>query len=153
MDKTITHTRLVAIDEFLTSLPDDMPRPYIDGFLDSVTFSFWYTDDIAIKVRDAARAIGGRWHKNDPSKSSSDAAYYILTHDVKLAGDVQVRIQCDRDEVCEKVETGTKTVVVPAKAAVEEHVEEQPVYSFICKPLNEAANALTLDDELAALEA
>lgn len=152
-DRSLLITRLNAIAAFVDELPDGVKTPSLSFDASTLTFGFWFTDDIAVKVRDTARAIGGRWHKNDPTKSEIDATYYLLTNERRLDGGVKIIIQCDRDEVCEKVQVGTKTVRVEAKPAVDEHDEEQPVFEYECRPLNAAANAITLDTELAELTA
>lgn len=86
------------------------------------------------RFKAAARAIGGRWMKNDPKASTYDDSWYVFTNDQKQAG-LKIVLVMERDMVCERVQTGTEKVTIPAIQAQPERVEERPVYERECKPL------------------
>lgn len=101
--------------------------------------------------KSAARAIGGRWEKNDPKASSWDDQQYIFTNTVSI-GTAKLRLRMDRDLICERKVVGTKEVVKPAVEAQPERVVVEEIYERECKPL--FANAeRELDAAMLALEA
>lgn len=131
---------LRELADMFEKLGDELPTPYFTG--NDVWLSFW-SDDAAEKVRDAAKLIGGRWHKNDPKNNDWDASTYTLTNDHKF-GPLKLMILAHREKVCERVQVGTERIEVEAQPAVEAHVEERPVYDWVCSPLIKKV------DELAA---
>lgn len=92
------------------------------------------------RFKAAARAIGGRWQKNDPKASNYDDTWYTFTND-QMIGNAQLRLRMERDVICERIPVGKKTVVKPAVAAKPEEVVEEVVYERECKPLFKNAEA------------
>jgi hypothetical protein len=119
---------LRKLADLLESTPD-LPTPYLDDH--SVRWSDYYS---AANVARLAALIPGTMQKNDPDASDYDRTYYRLTSDVKL-GPFELTVTSYRDSVCERVETGTKTVVVPAVEAEPARIEKVPIYEYVCKPL------------------
>lgn len=117
---------LREIADLLDAVPD-LPTPNIDS--DSVTFHLW--TDADKEVARFAKAIGGRWHKNDPKANEFEAKYYVLTHDHAF-GPYKLRLLAQREAVCNRIQVGTRTVKEEARAA---SVKEVPVYEWECVPL------------------
>lgn len=117
----------------------ELPAPIVST--GGPTWYVWWGNDgrtIAQEVDHLRRQIGGTWTKNDPKNNSST---YMLTREEKL-GHLTIDIQANRNDVCEKVQTGVKTLVIPAAPATEEHVIEEPVFEWQCIPLSTHANKL-----------
>lgn len=112
----------------LESTPD-LPTPYMTS--DSVRWSAWSD---AAEVARLAALLPGTMHKNDPTESDYHATYYVMTSS-KRFGPFKLVVQSYRDTVCERIQTGTKTVRVPAVKAAPARVEEQPVFEYVCSPL------------------
>lgn len=84
---------------------EELPLPY-EGRLGAITMTFWgraAREDLAA----AARALPTPLAKNDPAVGDYDADYYELAGD--LDG-VKVKLVAYREQVCERVVTGTRTV-------------------------------------------
>ena len=118
--------RLRKLADLLEATPD-LQLPFSVGE-DEIQF-FPYG---AAETANTARLFPSGWSKNDPNESSLDASYYILTG--KWEGAI-VTVLESRSSVCERVQTGTESVIVPAVEAVPETVVERPVYEFKCEPL------------------
>lgn len=103
------------------------------------------------RFKTAARAIGGRWQKNDPKASTYDDTWYTFTNEQKI-GDATLVLRMERDTVCERVVVGKKTVVKPAVPAQPEQIVEEVEYERECKPLFKHAEA-ELDAAMKSLEA
>lgn len=119
---------LRQLASLLASNPD-IPTPYLSD--NSITWSAW--GDVA-EVARLTTLIPGTLSKNDPDASSYDSTYYILTSSVKF-GPFTLRICSERSTVCERVQTGMTTVVVPAVEAQPKRVEKVPVFEYVCSPL------------------
>lgn len=108
-------------------------------------------DKVAVhRFKELARAIGGRWEKNDPKASSYDDSYYLFTNRTRKIGGLDVVLRMDRDIICERVQVSTKPRTIPAQPAVAEHVIDEPVYERECKPLFTQDTAL--NSAMAAIE-
>lgn len=133
--------RLAALSVFFMNHPD-LPEPYISG--NSVSFQavdpVTYRTDATL-VHTLAFAIGGTWKKNDPKKNSYESEYYRLTRIEKVAG-FTFEVWAMRAAICERVEVGTKKVVIPAVKAEEERVIEEPIFEWQCVRLNKHADQL-----------
>lgn len=152
-------TELQQITEFLERaqrLGVYLPVPTID-LGDQVKFRFspyalenWYTlseerrsEMVVEQFKAAAKAIGGRWAKNDPKASQYDDNVYLFTHDGVFFGDsTKLVLAMDRDMICERVQVGTETKVIPAVEAQPERTEEVPIFERECKPLNTRTEAV-----------
>jgi hypothetical protein len=164
MTKQHDHTTFAAnlheVATFIGRLPADVPIPSVTN--DLIRFAvysevrdeqFRVVRTVPQEVRAIARALGGRWEKNDPEANTFDELYYTLTSAIVVGGR-PVQILCSRNDVCERIEVGREKVIVPAKEAQEaepEREEERPVYRFECRPLNDAAGR-ELADVLQELE-
>jgi hypothetical protein len=76
----------------------------------------------------ARRRVGGRWEKRTFGDS-----YFALVRD--LGGNVAISLNASRAKVCERVQTGVKTVTMPDPALVADLPSvtvEEPVYEWIC---------------------
>lgn len=87
-----------------------------------------------------AKAIGGRWEKNDPKTSYFDDMYYTFTS-VNTIGKASIRLLMQRDVICERVPVGTTIVEVPAVKAQKATTREETLYERECKPLFKHAEA------------
>lgn len=106
--------KIAGIRELLNVFENtpNLPLPY---WISST--SIWVGEDELIPLR---RAVG-----LPASKVFTD---YDVGFEFAITEDVTLRIVTSRSAVCERVQTGTRTV--PAQPAVEEH--EEPVYEWIC---------------------
>lgn len=111
----------------------DLPQPVVFAYSSgSVNVAWQLMNDDSTKEnqRDAAvrirRAIGGEWSKCawgdrfDLARDYEGLRLQILTH---------------REQVCERVVTGTETVTIPAVAAQPERTEEREVVEWRCDPV------------------
>jgi hypothetical protein len=119
---------LRKLADLLESTPD-LPTPYLSG--DEARWSSYYD---AAEVARLASMLPGVKRKNDPSDGDYDATYYVLTSDVRF-GPFKLAVSSYRATVCEKIQTGTQTVEVPAVEAAPARVEEVPVFEYVCSPL------------------
>ena len=87
------------------------------------------------RFKGVARAIGGRWAKNDPKSSRYDDASYTFTNETVTIGGAKVLLLMERDTVCERIPVGSTTKVIPAREAQPERIEEEIVYVRECKSL------------------
>jgi hypothetical protein len=94
----------------------------------------WHEWNFAAEVARLSSLIPGTMRKNDPSEDWYNATYYELASAEKL-GPFTLTVVSYRSTVCEKVQTGTKTVKVPAVEAAPAHVKEVPVFEYVCSPL------------------
>jgi len=86
------------------------------------------------RFRAAAKALGGRWEKNDPKASRLDDVYYIFTNTMQI-GTLQLVLRMDRDVICERIKVGSKVVTIPAVEAAPSQSVTEDVYERECKPL------------------
>ncbi|GAB3863491.1 hypothetical protein GCM10028801_31240 [Nocardioides maradonensis] len=104
-----------------------LPTPAF-GIYTSGAEIFWYfwASESAVLQRASIirRAIGGKWEKLYRG-DTFELNQQITEH-------LQVRIITQRDQVCERRQIGTETVVVPAVEAQPERTEERPVYEYEC---------------------
>jgi hypothetical protein len=95
-----------------------------DIYASGVEINFYY--DSFDEMGSAVTALGGRWDKHEAGH------WFILS---RKFGPHHVYLNVNRDEVCTKVQTGTRTVEVPdpefvAKAPLV--TIEEPVYGWKC---------------------
>lgn len=131
--------RLTVASELIAAHPD-LPLPCVFGYPHNgaveVTWQLMNDDatrdDQRAAVQQIVRAIGGKWDKHPWGDRFDFGRDY---HGVKL------EIYTHRDQVCERVVTGTETVTIPAKAAEPERTEERELVEWRCEPvLAEAAS-------------
>lgn len=141
MTDTITRTLsdLLHGAANLVAAHPDLPPPYVTGISyahsgeASVDLNWFIPISVADPVeqkRTAAgilKAIGGKWDK-DPNPDER----FNFT---QARDGLNLKVQVEREAVCERVVTGTETVTIPAKAAVPEQVVEREVVEWRCEPL------------------
>jgi hypothetical protein len=88
---------------------DDLPLPF-DGHLDPITFHFLGTADPRAELAAATRAIPCDWTKR--VFDSRNTAYFDLRG--QLHG-LKVNLSAFRDDVCERIVTGTHQVTETVK--------------------------------------
>jgi hypothetical protein len=106
---------------------------------------------VILRFRAAAKALGGRWEKNDPKKGWYDDQYYTFTNTAVKIGGAKLVLMMPRDTICERIEVKRTPKVIPAVEAQPERVEETIEYSRECKPLFAAAEK-ALDSAMSSLE-
>jgi hypothetical protein len=92
-----------------------VPLPYLGQF-DAFVCN---KDELA----DAARAMGSC------DKVASGAWFYLRK---SFSAGIQLHVNINRDIVCERVQTGTKKVKMPAQQALPEREVDEPVYEYHC---------------------
>lgn len=97
------------------------------------------------QAADLVRALGGKFEKNDPSRSDYHAQYLIMTQQCDL---LKFEIIVSRGEVCERKVVGTerKKVTKYVKVEVDEDVD---IVEYECGSLYSAAER----DQMARLAA
>ena len=116
-----------------------LPAPVVTSFSDGSVDVAWQLmngdakDDQKVAVRQIIKAIGGKWNKAD----GGDTLYLRSTRD-----GLKLSIYVTRDQVCERIVTGTKSVTIPAKPRVPARVVEVEDVEWRCEPvLAEAVSA------------
>ncbi|MBA2952157.1 hypothetical protein GON03_19255 [Nocardioides sp. MAH-18] len=137
-----TADRLKVVADLLAAHPD-LPAPCVFAYSGSghveVTWQLMNTDGHKDNQRDAARtiiaALGGKWTKN-PWDDRFDFAR-------PLDGGITLQIFAHRDQLCERIVTGSETVTIPAVEAQPERTEQREVVEWRCHPLlaDEAVSA------------
>lgn len=128
-----TADKLRIVSDLLDAHPD-LPTPcvfaYGSGTVE-VTWQLMNNAEHKNAQKDGARAIiaalGGKWSKN-PWDDRFDFAR-------NLGDDIKLQIFTHRDQLCERVVTGTETVTVPAVEAMPERTETREIVEWRCQPL------------------
>ena len=105
----------------LAMLYETHPELPVPGGL-SVIYAFVYTREEMVKATKAIAHL--------KPKKGADPSYYSV--EAELSSNMKLQINVPRGEVCERVQVGVKLVEVPARPAVEAHVEEVPQYEWKC---------------------
>ena len=134
MAQSVT-TALREAADLLDQHPD-LPQPYITSSSDGSVRLNWYlnihVDDLADQKALAAaivKAVGGAWTKD---ANDYDGGRFSFT---QARGLLWFNVQTQREAVCERVVTGTETVLVPAKPAEPERTIERETVEWRCEPL------------------
>jgi len=93
----------------------------------------WYPSvEDAVKI---AKGLGGKWDKNDPSKSTYDADWLVMS---QKRGVLNLKLIVSRGQVCERKVVGTerKKVTKYVEVEVEELVD---IVEYDCGSLYSAA--------------
>jgi len=123
-------TNLRAAADFVEAHPD-LPTPTF--VFNELSWGCYNNDDSASGMAAIVRAIGGRWDKN------VDDEYYRLR---RTYGALKLQVWAYRQEVCERVVTGTREVTTDKPTAFEQVTETVEDFEWVCKPiLAEAAEA------------
>ena len=134
---------------------------------DTVSFNFYTYDlpwseaatmndeqknsSIILRFRAAAKALGGRWEKNDPNSSYYDDMYYTFTNTTVKIGKAKLVLMMTRDTICERVEVSRTVKVIPAVVAQPARTVDDITYSRECKPLFASAEK-ALDTAMSEFE-
>lgn len=125
--------KLRAAADLIEAHPE-LPIPCVFGYQSNhaveVTWQLMNTEGVKDDQRSAAiqivQAIGGKWDK-EPWGDRFDM--------VTRRDGLKIEVFTQRDQVCERVVTGTETVTIPAVEAQAERVEEREVVEWRCEPL------------------
>lgn len=119
----------------------ELPTPVVTTYSSGTVNVAWQLmNDAATETDQKAaarliiRAIGGKWDKRE---YGGDTFYFDQTF-----GLLELSIYATREQVCERIVTGTETVTIAAKPAEPERVEEREIVEWRCEPiLAEAVSA------------
>ena len=131
MTLTITG-KLRAVADLLDAAGPDLPPPFtVDLYYGKpqVTWNFYGDDYQRTLVQQVIRLLGGSWDKRYSSEN------FWATRETEIA---ELRIVCEREQVCTRKVVGTETVtrLVPADdAPMVEVTEEREIIEWDCSPL------------------
>ena len=119
--------------DFLDDHGQDIPDVNVD--VSSRVWSWTDAGDVPTAIALALRA--GMKGADEVTKEYSDNYFRLYLS----FGDLQYRVLCDRDEVCERTVVGTETVMesVPPEGEWTEQAVEKDVVEWVCNPLLAAA--------------
>ena len=136
---TITTSALLRQAADLIDANPDLPVPVVTSYSSGTVNVGWQLMNSDAKdaqksaVRKIVKTIGGKWDKRE----GGDVLYLSR----KIDG-LELTIFVDREQVCERIVTGTKTVTIPAKPAERARVVEVDEVEWRCEPvLAEAVSA------------
>lgn len=127
----VTAENLHAAADLIAAHPD-LPQPYIASSSSGRISLDWFLNGRENAKANAAavvRAIDGGWTRGEADYSGPLATW------TQERDGLDLNVQVSREEVCERIVTGTKTVTIPAKPAEPERVVEQDVVEWRCEPL------------------
>lgn len=134
----ITAANLRAAAVLLDQHPD-IPQPYIVTSHSGAVRLSWYlsdeSDGKALAAR-VVRSIDGAWGRGEADYSGPLATWNQVREGLNL------HVSVARDQVCERVVTGTKVVTIPAVEAQPARTEEREVVEWRCMPLLAEATPL-----------
>ena len=119
--------------DFLNDHGQDIPDVTVD--VSSRVWSWTSAGDVPTAIALALRA--GMKGADEVTKEYSDNFFRLYLS----FGDLQYRVLCDREEVCERTVVGTETVIesVPPEGEWTEQEVEKDVVKWVCNPLLAAA--------------
>ena len=119
--------------DFLDDHGQDIPDVNID--VSSRVWSWTDAGDVPTAIALALRA--GMKGADEVTKEYSDDYFRLYLS----FGDLEYRVSCDRDEVCERTVVGTETVMepVPPEGDWTEKAVEKEIVKWVCNPLLAAA--------------
>jgi hypothetical protein len=125
---------LQELAELLEWTPD-LPLPSKIGTDGEVAWNVWpsMVDDVTAEVARIRRLLPpALWTKNDPTAGEYGAKYYELS--APLHG-LTLTICTFREEVCERVVTGTREIEEDVPVAFEKVTKTVEDVEWVCKPL------------------
>jgi hypothetical protein len=132
-DDTIPMAGALRVVADLIDAHPDLPLPCVWGYgsTGNVEVQWQLThgehkDEQRAMARVILRAIGGEWKK--------DASTELFSFDQRRDG-LNLNVIAARDQICERVVTGTETVTIPAVEAQPERTEEREVVEWRCEPV------------------
>ncbi len=119
--------------DFLDNHGHDIPDVNVD--VSSRVWSWTSANDVPTAIALALRA--GMKGADEVTKKYSDDYFRLYLS----FGDLEYRVSCDRDEVCERTVVGTETVMelTPPEGEWTEKPVEKEVVEWVCNPLLAAA--------------
>jgi len=119
--------------DFLDNYGHDIPDVNVD--VSSRVWSWTSASDVPTAIALALRA--GMKGADEVRKKYSDDFFRLYLS----FGDLEYRVSCDRDEVCERTVVGTETVMelAPPEGEWTEKPVEKEVVEWVCNPLLAAA--------------
>lgn len=120
---------------------DEMPWVGLYSYCDGIDFTV-HGSNQRETMRVLRRAIGGQWEKGGYGNTFRISRDYC---------DIRISIRGDRNEVCQRVVTGTHTEVIPAVEARPERIEQVEEVEWVCGNLLDDNGASDEDRELDAL--
>lgn len=124
-----------------------MPLPVLQNDGKTVRFFFMShlydsPEELVLDLARVQKAIGGRWHKNDPKSSSFEASYYSLIHDIEFSGGIKLQLLTQREMVCTPVVVGKTIKKIDAQPAVAAKEFEVDEIEYECHPLLKRADEI-----------
>ena len=131
--RTELASNLREFADFLDNYGHDIPDVNVD--VSSRVWSWTSAGDVPTAIALALRA--GMKGADEVTKKYSDDFFRLYLS----FGDLEYRVSCDRDEVCERTVVGTETVMesVPPEGEWTEKEVEKDVVEWVCNPLLAAA--------------
>jgi len=132
--RTELASNLREFADFLDDHGQDIPDVTVD--ISSRVWKSWTgAGDVPTAIALALRA--GMKGADEVTKEYSDDYFRLYLS----FGDLQYRVLCDREEVCERTVVGTETVMesVPPEGEWTEQAVEKDVVEWVCNPLLAAA--------------
>jgi len=131
--RTELASNLREFADFLDNYGHDIPDVNVD--VSSRVWSWTSASDVPTAIALALRA--GMKGADEVTKEYSDNYFRLYLS----FGELQYRVLCDRDEVCERTVVGTETVMesVPPEGEWTEQAVEKDVVEWVCNPLLAAA--------------
>jgi len=131
--RTELASNLREFADFLDNHGQDIPDVNVD--VSSRVWSWTSAGDVPTAIALALRA--GMKGADEVTKEYSDNYFRLYLS----FGELQYRVLCDRDEVCERTVVGTETVMesVPPEGEWTEQAVEKDVVEWVCNPLLAAA--------------
>ena len=131
--RTELASNLREFADFLDNHGQDIPDVTVD--VSSRVWSWTSAGDVPTAIALALRA--GMKGADEVTKEYSDNYFRLYLS----FGELQYRVLCDREEVCERTVVGTETVMesVPPEGEWTEQAVEKDVVEWVCNPLLAAA--------------
>ena len=131
--RTELASNLREFADFLDNHGQDIPDVNVD--VSSRVWSWTSAGDVPTAIALALRA--GMKGADEVTKEYSDDYFRLYLS----FGDLQYRVLCDREEVCERTVVGTETVMesVPPEGEWTEQAVEKDIVEWVCNPLLAAA--------------
>ena len=131
--RTELASNLREFADFLDDHGQDIPDVNVD--VSSRIWSWTSANDVPTAIALALRA--GMKGADEVRKKYSDDYFRLYLS----FGDLEYRVSCDRDEVCERTVIGTETVMesVPPEGDWTEKAVEKDIVEWVCNPLLAAA--------------
>lgn len=146
-ERTPRQNVIAELRYMLTVLEENPQLPLPHGWGKNKYDTVNFFAETAAEAAGITRAMGGKWTKNDPTKSDYAADNLVLGQ--IIGTEVHVDVVVSRGRVCEKVVTGTtqvKKMVLVSEPVYEERYVDQDVVDYKCGSLLNAAEREALEE-------